>query len=100
MTKPPSQLQSVEQAWGSGQAPPRELETDSLLLSKPAQRSQGQRTIVMLLLATLTILTCAVLAVALHLTLQISRVSQQLPGGVLTSSPGEETGIFPLLVSS
>ncbi len=98
MSQPPSQLQSVEQAWEFGQAPPRELETDSLLLNKSAQRSQWQRTTAVTLLAVLTILSLAVLATTLHLTFEISPVSQQLPGGALTSSTAQQMGVFPLLV--
>lgn len=98
MSKPPSQLQSVEQAWEFGQAPPRELETDSLLFNKSAQRSQWQRTTAVILLAILILMSLAVLAMTLHLTFEISRVSQQLPGGALTSSTAQQMGVFPLLV--
>ncbi|DBA90225.1 TPA: hypothetical protein ACH3X1_003523 [Trebouxia sp. C0004] len=97
MSKPPSQLQIVEQAWEFGQAPPRELETDALLLNKYAQRSQWQSTTAVILLAILTILNLAVLAMTLHLTFEISHVSQQLPGGALTSSTAQQMGMFPLL---
>lgn len=96
-SKPPSQLQSVEQAWEFGQAPPPELETDSLLLNKSAQRSQWQRTTAMTLLALLTTLSLAVLAMTLHVTREISHVSQQLPGGALTSSTVQQMRVFPLL---
>lgn len=97
-SKSPSQLQSVEQAWEFGQAPPPELETDSLLLNKSAQRSQWQRTTAMTLLALLTTLSLAVLAMTLHVTREISHVSQQLHGGALTSSTVQQMGVFPLLV--
>jgi len=91
MSKPPSQLQSVEQAWEIGQAPPRELETDSLLLNKPAQQSQWQwPTIVVLVLSILTILSLGVVAVTLHY------ISD--PGGALASSTAQQIGVFPLLV--
>lgn len=83
MSKPPSQLQSVEQAWDFGQAPPRELETDSLLLYKSAQRSRWP----LLVLPTLTVLSLAVLAVTLYL--------KSDPGG---ASAAQQMGVFPLLV--
>ena len=95
MSKPPSQLQSVEQAWEISQAPPRELETDSLLLNKSAQRSQAQRsqwqpTIVVFVLSILTILSLGIVAVTLHY------ISD--PSGALTSSTAQQMGVFPLLV--
>ena len=90
MSKPPSQLQSVEQAWEISQAPPRELETDSLLLKNSAQRSQWQPTIVVLVLSILTILGLGIVAATLH---YISN-----PSGALTSSTAQQMGVFPLLV--
>lgn len=93
MSKPPSQLQSVEQAWEISQAPPRELETDSLLLNNSAQRSQWQPTIVVLVLSIVTILSLGVVGVALHY------ISD--PSGALTSSTAQQIssmGVFPLLV--
>ncbi len=90
MSKPPSQLQSVEQAWEISQAPPRELETDSLLLNNSAQRSQWQPTIVVLVLSILTILSLGIVAATLHY------ISD--PSGALTSSTAQQMGVFPLLV--
>lgn len=90
MSKPPSQLQSVEQAWEISQAPPREVETDSLLLNNSAQRSRWQPTIVVLVLSILTILSFGIVAVTLHY------ISD--PSGALTSSTAQQMGVFPLLV--
>lgn len=90
MSKPSSQLQSIEQALEIGQAPPRELETDSLLLNKPAQQAHWQPTKVVLLLSIATILSLAVLAVTLHFL--------SLHGEAVTSSTAQQMGVFPLLV--